>query len=153
MNINIEKKENVNLIDNEVKVIIQYAKKNKEVNDLEKYIHEFKERKKEIFVEDNYNLIPILRENIIKIYSIGKSNYCKTVNAEYKIKSKLYEIEKMDKNFIRISKSCIVNILHIECFDLSNTGKILIKLDNNTEEIASRRRAREILFYLDERRL
>ena len=27
MNINIEKKENVNLIDNEVKVIIQYAKK------------------------------------------------------------------------------------------------------------------------------
>lgn len=152
MKINIEKKENVDLIDNEVKVIIQYAKKNKEINDLEKYIHEFEKRKEEIFVEHNYNLIPILKENIIKIYSIGKSNYCRTANAEYRIKSKLYEIENMDKNFIRISKSCIVNTLHIEHFNLSHTGKILIKLDDNTEEIVSRRRARELLLYIDERR-
>ena len=54
---------------------------------------------------------------------------------------------------MRISKSCIVNIKHIKCFDLSHTGRILIRFDDNTEEIVSRRKARDVLFYLDERRI
>lgn len=153
MKINIEKNENLNLLNNEVKVIIQYSKKNKEIYDLEKYINQFKERKKEIFVKEDYKLIPILKENIIKIYSIGKSNYCKTRNAEYAIKERLYEVEKIDESFIRISKSCIVNVFHIKYFDLSKTGKILIKLDDNTEETVSRRKAKKVLSYLEERRI
>ena len=54
---------------------------------------------------------------------------------------------------MRISKSCIVNISHIKCFDLNQTGKIIIKFDDSTEEIVSRRKARDVLFYLDERRI
>ena len=54
---------------------------------------------------------------------------------------------------MRISKSCIVNISHIQCFDLSQTGKIIIKFDDNTDERVSRRKARDVLFYLDERRI
>lgn len=153
MSVSIKRKENINLLDDEIEVLIQYSKKNKDVNELEKYISKFKDRRKEIFAKYNNNLIPILKKDIIKIYSVGKCNYCKTLNGEYEIRSKLYEIEEMDENFMRISKSCIVNISHIKCFDLNQTGKIIIKFDDSTEEIVSRRKARDVLFYLDERRI
>jgi len=54
---------------------------------------------------------------------------------------------------MRISKSCIINICHVACFDLNHTGKIIIKFDNDTEEFVSRRKARDVLYYLDERRM
>lgn len=153
MNINIITKQNKNILNNEINIVIEYFNKNKDINELSEYISKFNKRRKEIYAKKNNMIIPILKENIIKIYSLGKSNYCKTIVGEYEIKSKLYEVEDLDDNFIRISKSCIVNIKHIKCFDLSYTGRILIRFDDNTEEIVSRRRARDVLYYLDERRI
>lgn len=153
MNINIITKQNKNILNNEINIVIEYFNKNKDINELAEYISKFNKRRKEIYAKKNNMIIPILKENIIKIYSLGKSNYCKTIVGEYEIKSKLYEVEDLDDNFIRISKSCIVNIKHIKCFDLSYTGRILIRFDDNTEEIVSRRRARDVLYYLDERRI
>ncbi len=86
-------------------------------------------------------------------YSDKKFNYCKTKNEYYKIRSKLYELEKANKNFIRISKSCIVNMKHIEKFDISETGKIVVKLDDCTEQVVSRRKTGNIMKYLDDRRI
>ena len=57
----------------------------------------------------------------------------------------------MDNNFIRISKSCIVNIKHIDKFDISEVGRIIVKLDDSTEEVVSRRRTRQIMKILEER--
>ena len=84
-------------------------------------------------------------------YSDKKYNYCKTRNGEYKIKNKLYEIEKSCDEFLRISKSCIVNIKHVISFDMGETGKITVKLDNNRKEAVSRRRIKNVINYLDER--
>lgn len=78
---------------------------------------------KVIVLNDSYELLEIKSEDIIMFYSDKKFNYCKTKNEYYKIRSKLYELEKANKNFIRISKSCIVNMKHIEKFDISETGK------------------------------
>ena len=55
----------------------------------------------------------------------------------YKTKSKLYEIEKMSTNFMRISKNCIVNIEHIKNFDISKTGSIIINLDDKNITVIS----------------
>ena len=153
MNINIKAKPNKDLQEEEIQITIEYQTNNKNIQALEKYIHKFEDARKEIYAEKDNVLIPIAKENIIKIYSVGKCNYCKTSKGEYKIKSKLYEVEKIDEHFMRISKSCIVNIKHIKCFDLSYTGRILIKFDDGTEEIVSRRRARDVLWYLEERRI
>ena len=57
----------------------------------------------------------------------------------------------MSKDFIRISKSCIINIRHSNKFDISEVGKIVIKLDDGSEEIVSRRRTKNIMKYLEER--
>lgn len=153
MNINISKKENLNLAHDEIDILIQYSNNNKDISELERYINKFKERKQEIFVKHNNKFVPISKGSIIKIYSVGKSNYCNTLSGNYEVKNRLYEIEKMDENFMRISKSCIINIRHVACFDLNHTGKMIIKFDNDTEEFVSRRKARDVLYYLDERRM
>ena len=120
MNIKLIKKLNSKLCDDEVKIILEYKKENNMISNLEEYIKNYNLNNNTIIVEDYYNKsIPLLKKDILSFYSINKSNYCKTMNNEYKIFSKLYEIEKLDKDFLRISKNCIVNTLHIICFDMN----------------------------------
>lgn len=120
MNIKLIKKVNSKLSDDEVKIILECKTENTEVSDLEKYINNYNLNNHSIIVEDYYNKsIPLFKKDILSFYSINKSNYCKTKNNEYKILSKLYEIEKLDKDFLRISKNCIVNTRHIVCFDMN----------------------------------
>lgn len=63
----------------------------------------------------------------------------------------MYEIEKLSVNFFRISKNCIINIKHIENFDVSKTGQIKINLDDDTFQLVSRRKIKDVMDYLDER--
>ena len=90
-------------------------------------------------------------KDIILFYSDKKNNYCRTKDGEYKVKNKLYELEKQSYNFVRISKSCIVNIEHVKSFDVKQTGTIIVKLDDNTTEIVSRRKIKDVMNYLEER--
>ena len=96
-------------------------------------------------------MLEIKYEDIILFYSNKKNNYCKTKDGEYKIKSKLYEIERMDIDLIRISKSCIININHVENFYIGETGKIIVRLDDQTEQTVSRRKLKDVMNYLNER--
>ena len=100
---------------------------------------------------DENKVVEIRYEEIICFFSDKKYNYCKTKDMVYRIKSKLYEIEELDPNFIRISKSCIINITHVECFDMRETGKIIVIFDDNTEELVSKRKVGKILRYMNER--
>ena len=40
---------------------------------------------------------------------------------------------------------------HLDSFDMGKTGVIIVKLDDGTEEIVSRRKIKEILKYIKER--
>lgn len=141
MNIILSKKENKDIGEHDLFIELQYSDKN---TNLQSFID---------YINNSYELLEIEYKDIIMFYSDKKYNYCKTKEEHYKIKSKLYEIEKSNNNFIRISKSCIVNLEHIEKFDISETGKIIVKLDDNTEHIVSRRKTKEIMKYLDDRRI
>lgn len=155
MKIDIKTIENQKLKKDEIFMELQYSNENQGVKEFVEYInnYEFDYKNKVMVINDGYSYLEIYYKDIIMFYSDKKNNYCKTNTGQYKIKSKLYEIEKMDKNLIRISKSCIVNINHVEKFDLSETGKIIIKLDDLTEETVSRRKTRDIMKYLDDRRI
>lgn len=147
--------ENKKLNKNEILVEIQYSEKSKELENFVEYInnYELKEKNKVIVINDNYEFEEIRFDDVIIFYSDKKYNYCKTNQKRYRVKSKLYELEIMHRDFMRISKSCIVNIKHVKKFDISETGKIFIKLDDHTEEIVSRRKTKEIMKYLDDRRI
>ena len=151
MNFLIRKKKNLNLGGDDLIVTLEYLKENETTNELAEYIKNFDKNK--IIAKRDNELVPIKRQNIIKFYSNGRYNYCTTNDNIYEIKSRLYEIEKSDNNFLRISKSCVINIRHIKCFDINTTGKMIIRFDDGTEEYVSRRKAREIYYFLDERRI
>lgn len=153
MNIILSKKENKDIGEHDLFIELQYSDKNTNLQSFIDYINNYELDKQVMVINNSYELLEIEYEDIIMFYSDKKYNYCKTKEEHYKIKSKLYEIEKSNNNFIRISKSCIVNLEHIEKFDISETGKIIVKLDDNTEHIVSRRKTKEIMKYLDDRRI
>ncbi len=152
MEIKISEKINTNIKDNEINIIIEANSRNKETEKIFDYIANYKTNK--VIVTEDYKSFYIDYKNIISFYSNGKNNYCKTVDSKtYKIRSKLYEIENRDDNFIRISKKCIVNINFIKCFDMGQTGKIIVKLYDDTEETVSRRRIKNVLNFLEDKSL
>ena len=124
MKINIIEKEKLDLPPNNVNVILEYKFKEKSIDMLEQYINNYNNTINNVIVRNKFNsLIPINKKDIILFYSQDKINYCQTLEHEYIIQSKLYEIEKFDKDFLRISKNCIVNIKHIKCFEMGQTRK------------------------------
>ena len=149
MRVNIQKILNDKLEQDMVHVILEYSKENNKIEDFIEYINKYDTQK--ITVAKDNNLVQIELKDILCFYSDKKHNYCKTINGEYRIKSKLYEIEKMNNNFLRISKSCIVNIEQVKCFDIGETGKIIVKFYDDSEQIVSRRKIRDVMNYLDER--
>ncbi len=152
MKINLSSKISKMINNDEINVTIEFSNQNNEIKEFIKYINDYEiNSNKKIIVSKDYELLEIKFEDIILFYSDKKNNYCRTKNGEYKIKSKLYEIEKMNINLIRISKSCIVNVNHVENFYVGETGKIIVRLDDNTEEIVSRRKLRDVKNYLNER--
>ena len=137
-----------NLKENEYEILVRASENNKDVNNLLAYINDYTEKK--ITVTKNNEIIEIKYADIILFYSDKKFNYCRTKQGEFKIKSKLYELERSN-DFVRISKSCIINVNHVESFDIGETGKIIVKLDDKKEEIVARRRIKSVLDFLDER--
>lgn len=153
MKINIIKDNN--LENNEIMLDIYYSDNNKRINEFIEYLnyYELNYKNKVIVADNNYTLLEIEYNDIIMFYSDKKNNYCVVKDKKYMVKSRLYELEKISIDFIRISKKCIINIRHVKKFDLSQTGKIIAKLDNNTEEVVSRRKTSEIMKYLETRRI
>lgn len=154
-NMEVNLKINEELEKNEIVVEIQYSSKNKYFQHFVDYIknYELDYRNKVIVLSDNYELVEVENKDIIMFYSDKKYNYCKLKDRSYRVKSKLYELEEINADFIRISKNCIVNIKHVEMFDISKTGKIVVRLDDFTEQVVSRRKTKDIMKYLEDRRI
>ena len=153
MKFDIVKKLDNRMQEDEMIIEIYSSAQKQDLNEFVESLNDFisKYDKKIVATNNDYTLMEIDYKDILIIYSDKKSNYCRTKNGTYKIKSKLYEIEKLSKDFIRISKSCIINIRHSNKFDISEVGKIVIKLDDGSEEIVSRRKTKNIMKYLEER--
>lgn len=88
---------------------------------------------------DNYELISY--QDIILLETETGDIYARTRKGrDYRIKEKLYELEELltGEGFIRINKSNIINILHINEIVPWFNGRLLLKLDNGKEVEVSR---------------
>lgn len=148
MKLNIKHKVNPTITDNSINITVETSNINKQIEQLLNYIKAYQ---KEIVVKNYNELTKIPYTDILYFYCKDKETYCKTTYNEFKIKSRLYEIEKFDKDFIRISKRCVVNFNNAKCFDFGKIGQIVIKFKNNDFVTVSRRRIKEVAEYLDER--
>ena len=149
MNININKSINKLLKKDEVNINIEISENCEEIENIIKHINEFDKRK--IVVYDGYNIVQINIEDIMYFYSDGNYNFCKTKNKEYRVKNKLYEIDKMSNNFLRISKGCIININQVKSFDVGENRNIIVRFYDGSEQFVARRKIKEVMNYLDER--
>ena len=149
MNIHIKKSINQRLNKDEININIEFSENCNEIENIIEYINKFEKRKMAVF--DGYNIIQINVQDIIYFYSDGNYNFCKTNNKEYRVKSKLYEIEKISNDFIRISKGCIINIKQVKSFDIGKNRNIIVKFNDDSEQYVSRRKIKEVMNYLDER--
>ena len=149
MNIEIEELKNSDLALDKYKIIIEYNKNSKDSERFIQYIKNYSILNRELFLDNNGLFENVKLKDILYFYSKGRYNYAKTKEKEYKIKSRLYELE--DDNFLRISKHCIVNIEHIDNFDLTRTGCFIVNIDNGEQEVVSRRCIKNILYFLDEK--
>ena len=110
--------------------------------------------KEEVVATKNNEIFLINTKDILYFYSDEKYNYAKLKDETYRIKEKLYELEEnLPKNkFIRISNSCIINIDKIVSFDASLVGSLVAKMQDGTKQEVSKRRIREVMKFLKERR-
>ncbi len=148
MNINIRKKKNEELNTDEINISIEYSTSTN-IDKIVEHIKNYDDQK--VLVRQNNEYLQIDFQDIIAFYSDKKDIYCRTQSGEYKIKNSLSRLENQANDFVRISKSCIINIKHLDSFDMGETGSIVVKLDDGTEEIVSRRKVKEILRYIKER--
>lgn len=79
--------------------------------------------------------------DLIRIYACTGKVFAVTLKGEYILRLRLYEIEERlpSQMFVRISNSEIINLKHVNNFDLSFTGTICVKLANGTITYVSRR--------------
>lgn len=100
---------------------------------------------KNIFGYLENDIVPIKLSDIYRIYSDDNNTYISVGRKIYKIKEKLYELENiLPHNFIRINKSCIININVIDHFDASWKGTLCVILKNKEQDYIARRRVKSI---------
>lgn len=150
---NIKINTNISSEYKETTITINAPKLSNEIQDFIKYISNMNSISNQIVASNNNEVYFINLEKIICFFSKDKYNYARTVDGTYKIKYKLYELENFlnQKDFIRISNSCIININQVKCFDTSILGTILVKLKDNTQEKVSKRNVPQIMKLLRER--
>ncbi len=91
--------------------------------------------------DENGDKVMLRLAKIIRFYAEKQKVMAQDEHGLYRIPQKLYELEKMldETNFIRISKSEIVNMRKIRKLDMNMVGTIKVILNDGTETYTSRR--------------
>ena len=127
----------------ETKVKIYSSKYSKEVENIRDALSETLLDKIVAFQSKEVFILSF--DEIIRIYAQDKSVYIKTKDNTYTTRLTIYEFEsKADRrNFIRISRSEIVNLEYVKRLDLSFTGTIAVELVNGDVSYVSRGKLKE----------
>lgn len=101
---------------------------------------------KQIMVIHEGNMTSIDLEDILYIESVDRKCFIYTVNKVYESFNKLYELEQQLEQylFVRINKSCVVNLKNIDSIKTYLDRRLLITMSNNEQLIVSRQYAGDI---------
>lgn len=90
---------------------------------------------------DDDKTVIVMYSDIVRFYSANKNVYVTTMDATYRVRDRLYELEaRLDATkFVRISNSEIINVSKLIKLDTNMTGTIKMYLKGNQETYVSRR--------------
>ena len=137
----------------ETKITIEAPNLSKEVQNFINYVENSNGQPSQIIASKDNKIHFIELKNIICFFSEDKYNYLRTKEDTYKIKYKLYELEELlnTQKFIRISKSCIINIEQVKYFNIGILNTIIVELKDNTKETVTKKYFKQIMNLLKER--
>ncbi|MBQ8000130.1 MAG: LytTR family transcriptional regulator DNA-binding domain-containing protein [Ruminococcus sp.] len=91
---------------------------------------------------DTYCIEP---EDVLYIESLERKTFCYTAKSVYETELKLYELEDFPRvDFMRVSKSCVVNLNRIKSIRPDFGGKILATMQNGEKLYVSRQYANKL---------
>lgn len=102
-----------------------------------------------ITVWENGQIIVLRPEEIymVRVENEKTTVYGKTQS--YSCSKRLYEIEEiMGNDFMRISKSVLINLNYLDCVEPSFNGMMLLKLKNGSKDYVSRKYLPALKHYL-----
>ena len=119
----------------------------KMTDDIDRIFKMLSDEKSQIIAGIKNDRVEVLEPNdIIRVYANSKKVFAVTDKGEYMLRLRLYEAEeRLSLNqFVRISKSEIINLKKVNNFDLNFAGTICGRFFNNEVTYGSRRYVSEI---------
>lgn len=128
---------------NETCVTVEYRERDKQVDSLVDYISHLNDMDENVFANAGNSLYQVNLHDILYMESVDRRTFGYTADKTYELNCKLYEIEELYRSlgFIRISKSCIVNLHKIHALKPDYGGKILVTMENREKLYISRQYA------------
>ena len=138
----------------EDEVIIRCNQLNDEINQIQNVVNEIISKNKSIiFYKDNIEYYISLKE--VLFFETEENNvFAHTLENVYQVKYKLYELEKLlPGNFMRVSKSSILNIDYIYSITRNITASSIVEFKNTYKKVyVSRNYYKPLKFKLLEKR-
>lgn len=134
----------INMIENpnikETKITIECNTADNKVLKIISLIKNYESNDKKIIGISKGETYCIEQDDVLYFETVDRKTFCYTAKGEYEISLKLYEIEEKYENtdYIRISKSSVVNLNKIKSLRPDFGGKILATMDNNEKIYISR---------------
>lgn len=132
---------NSNLKEGQIEVKVISTQESQEVKDLLSYIKRFDNNIKSMLpIKTEDRILTLKLENIIKI-EVEKTEltFCTTTSV-VKTKGQLYKVlEKLNNNFVQVSKHGIINLNYLKSLEAGFTGNMIAKLAYDQKTDVSRR--------------
>ncbi len=132
---------NPNLEDDQIEVKVVSARQTSKVNNLLAYIKNFDKKVDSLLpVKTEDRILTIKIEEIIKVEVEKTELSFYTTNAVIKTNGRLYQVlEKLNNDFVQVSKHGIINLNYLESLESGFTGNMIAKLDFKQKTDVSRR--------------
>lgn len=144
-------------IDEKIKedeIIIKCSQLNNEINKIQSLLNEIISKKNNmVFYKDNIEYF-ISLEEILFFETEANNVFAHSVDNVYKVKYKLYELEEtLPDNFMRVSKSTILNVDYIYSITKNITASSIVEFEHTHKTVyVSRNYYKPLKFKLVEKR-
>lgn len=138
----------------EDEIYIRCKELNQDIVNIQKQLQSTISKKKELIVYRDETEYYLSLEQVLFFETSGRDIMLHTKNQAYLVKQKLYELEEMlPDNFVRISKSTIVNVSLVYAIKRNSVTGGMVEFQNTHKQVSvSRNYYKNFKFVLEEHR-
>lgn len=127
----------------ETQVTVAYREEDEPVKKLIAFVEHLEESATGLVGSFDGEIYPLKPEDILYMETVERKTFCYTAERVYELEEKLYELEEKwaHLDFMRVSKSYIMNLQRIRALKPDFGGKILATMDNGEKLYISRQYA------------